>query len=86
MTLPEETRVETEQLRAEIHRMADMVSGVVRNTAVDAIAASMNIAASGLLTAPKDATRVAGELLERAHVMQTEIDRFLAIAAGRNAA
>jgi hypothetical protein len=86
MTLPDETLVETEQLRAEIHRMADMVSGVVRQTAIDSIAASMSIAASGALTAPKDATQVAGELLDRAVVMQTEIDRFLAIAAGRSAA
>ena len=66
--------------------MADMVSGVVRNTAIDAISAAMNIAASGSPTAPKDTTRVAGELLERATVMQTEIDRFLSIAAGRSAA
>ena len=86
MTLPETAQVETEQLRAEIHRMADMVSGVVRNTAIDAISAAMSIAASGSATAPKDATRVAGELLDRATVMQTEIDRFLSIAAGRNAA
>ncbi|MES1152582.1 MAG: hypothetical protein ABUL54_11835 [Dongia sp.] len=86
MTLPEATLVETEQLRAEIHRMADMVSGVVRQTAIDSIAAAMTIAASGSQTAPKSATRVAGELLERATVMQTEIDRFLSIAAGRTAA
>ena len=86
MTLPEETLVETEQLRAEIHRMADMVSGVVRQTGIDSIAAAMTIAASGAPTAPKDATRVAGELLDRAVVMQTEIDRFLSIAAGRHAA
>jgi len=86
MTLPEETLVETEQLRAEIHRMADMVSGVVRQTAIDSITAAMTIAASGAPKAPKDATRVAGELLDRATVMQTEIDRFLSIAAGRHAA
>lgn len=86
MTLPEETLVETEQLRAEIHRMADMVSGVVRQTAIDSITAAMTIAASGTPKAPKDATRVAGELLDRATVMQTEIDRFLSIAAGRTAA
>jgi hypothetical protein len=46
----------------------------------------MTIAAGGAPTAPKDATQVAGELLSRATVMQTEIDRFLSIAAGRNAA
>ncbi|HVZ00109.1 MAG TPA: hypothetical protein VHA35_11430 [Dongiaceae bacterium] len=86
MPLPDETLVETEQLRAEIHRMADMVSGVVRQTAVDSITTAMTIAASGTPSAPKDATRVAGELLERATVMQTEIDRFLTIAAGRSAA
>jgi len=86
MTQPETAQVETEQLRAEINRMADMVSGVVRNTAIDAISAAMSIAASGSVTAPKDATRVAGELLDRATVMQTEIYRFLSIAAGRNAA
>jgi hypothetical protein len=86
MTLPEETLVETAQLRAEINRMADMVSGVVRQTAIDSISAAMTIAASGSLTAPKGATRVAVELLDRATVMQTEIDRFLSIAAGRTAA
>ncbi len=86
MTLPDTAQVETEQLRAEIHRMADMVSSVVRNTAIDAISAAMNVAASGMPTAPKDATTVAGELLDRASVMQIEIDRFLSIAAGRNAA
>jgi hypothetical protein len=86
ITLPEDTRVETEQLRAEIHRMADMVSSVVRQTAIDAISGAMTVAASGTQTAPKDATRVANELLDRAVVMQTEIDRFLTIAAGRSAA
>jgi hypothetical protein len=86
MTVPDTTLVETEQLRAEIHRMADMVSGVVRSTAIDAISAAMGIAASGETTAPRHATRIAGELLERANVMQTEIDRFLSIAAGRSAA
>ncbi len=52
--------------------MADMVSSVVRNTGIDAISAAMSIAASGEPTAPRDANRVAGELLERATVMQTE--------------
>jgi hypothetical protein len=82
--LPENT--ETAQLRAEIQRMADMVSGVVRQTAIDGINAAMAVAASGELTAPKDATKVAGQILERATVMQSEIDRFLAIANGRHAA
>ncbi len=86
MTQPETAQVETEQLRAEIHRMADMVSGAVRQTAIDSIATAMSIAASGTASAPKDATRVAGELLERATVMQNEIERFLSIAAGRTAA
>jgi hypothetical protein len=86
LTVPEAAQVETEQLRAEIHRMADMVSGAVRHTAIDAIAAAMSIAASGAPSSPKAATRIAGELLERAVVMQTEIDHFLSIAAGRSAA
>src|SRR5688572_3408803 len=38
-SLPEAT--ETQQLRAEIQRMADMVSGVVRQTAIDGINAGM---------------------------------------------
>ena len=46
----------------------------------------MSLAASGCATAPKDVTRIAGDLLDRANVMQTEIDRFLAIANGRTAA
>ena len=84
ISLPEAT--ETEQLRAEIQRMADMVSGVVRQTAIDGINASMAVAASGSDSAPKDATKVAHQILERATVMQSEIDRFLAIAHGRHAA
>jgi hypothetical protein len=84
ISLPEAT--ETEQLRAEIQRMADMVSGVVRQTGIDGINAAMAVAASGASTAPKDATKVAHQILERATVMQSEIDRFLAIANGRHAA
>ena len=82
--LPENT--ETAQLRAEIQRMADMVSGVVRQTAIDGISAAMAVATSGFESAPKDASKVAHQILERASVMQNEIDRFLAIAAGRHAA
>ncbi|WP_395020500.1 hypothetical protein [Dongia sp.] len=82
--LPE--NAETAQLRAEIQRMADMVSGVVRQTAIDGINAAMAVAASGAMTAPKDADKVAHQILERASVMQSEIDRFLAIANGRHAA
>jgi hypothetical protein len=84
ISLPEAT--ETQQLRAEIQRMADMVSGVVRQTAIDGINAGMAIAASGSDSAPKDATKVAHQILERASVMQSEIDRFMAIASGRHAA
>ena len=84
ISLPE--AAETAQLRAEIQRMADMVANVVRQTAVDGINAAMTIAASGAEIAPKDATRVADQILERATVMQSEIDRFLAIANGRHAA
>jgi len=82
--LPE--NAETAQLRAEIQRMADMVSGVVRQTGIDGINAAMAVAASGAQTAPKDAHKIAHQILERASVMQSEIDRFLAIANGRHAA
>jgi len=82
--LPE--AAETAQLRAEIQRMADMVSGVVRQTAIDGINAAMAVAASGAQSAPKDANKVSQQILERATVMQSEIDRFLAIANGRHAA
>jgi hypothetical protein len=84
--LPETAEVEAAQLRAEIQRMADMVSSVVRQTAIDGINAAMTVAAGGAPTAPQDATRVAGQILERAVVMQGEIDRFLSIAQGRHAA
>jgi hypothetical protein len=69
---------ETAQLRAEIRRMADMVSSVVRSTALDSTTAAMAIAASGT---PKEAHKVAHQILERATVMEGEIQRFLAIAA-----
>jgi hypothetical protein len=77
---------ETAQLRAEIQRMADMVAGVVRQTAIDGINAAMTVAASGAETAPRDTNKIAHQILERATVMQSEIDRFLAIANGRHAA
>ncbi|HVM84648.1 MAG TPA: hypothetical protein VMW18_12225 [Candidatus Binatia bacterium] len=86
IVMPETDQVEAAQLRAEIQRMADMVSGVVRQTAIDGINASMAVAASGTVTAPMDATKVAQQILDRAQVMQSEIDRFLSIAAGRHAA
>jgi len=54
ISLPEAT--ETAQLRAEIQRMADMVSGVVRQTAIDGIGAAMAVAASGSESAPRDAS------------------------------
>jgi cell division septum initiation protein DivIVA len=82
--LPE--NAETAQLRAEIQRMADMVSGVVRQTGIDGINAAMAIAATDADSAARDATKVAQQILERASVMQNEIDRFLAIANGRHAA
>jgi hypothetical protein len=84
ITLPENS--EAAQLRAEIQRMADMVSGVVRQTAIDGINAAMAVAASGSKNAPKDAHKIADQILERSTVMQSEIDRFLAIANGRHAA
>jgi hypothetical protein len=83
---PETAQAETALLRAEIRRMADMVSSVVRSTAVDGAAAAMSIAGSGSRSAPHDANRVAQQLLDRAQVMQSEIERFLAIAANHAAA
>jgi hypothetical protein len=63
-----------------------LVSTVVRQTTIDGLSAAMAVAASGTETAPKDATKVAQQILERATVMQGEIDNFLAIARGRHAA
>ena len=77
---------ETAQLRAEIQRMADMVSGVVRQTAIEGIGTAMTVAASGAKSAPMESHRVAQQILERANIMQTKIDRFMAIANGRDAA
>ena len=85
-TMPETAETETQHLRAEIRRMADMVAGVVRQTAIEGISAAMTVAASGTPDAPIETTHIAGQLLERTRVMQNEIDRFLSIAAGRSAA
>ena len=86
IVMPETAQLEAAQLRAEIQRMAEMVSGVVRHTAIDGINAAMAVAASGAESAPKDVTKVAQQILDRAVVMQCEIDRFLAISQGRHAA
>ena len=77
---------ESAALRAEIRRMADMVSGVVRSTAIDGTTAALVIAAKETPAAPKEARKVAHQILTRAEVMQGEIERFLAIAATHSAA
>lgn len=67
-------------LQAEIRRMADMVATVVRSTSVEGINSALGMAASGSSTAPQQVNDLAHQFLERAEIMQDEINNFLAVA------
>ena len=69
-------------LQAEIRRMADMVATVVRSTSVEGINSALGMAASGSSSAPQQVSDLAHQFLERAEIMQDEINNFLAVAPG----
>lgn len=67
-------------LQAEINRMAEMVFNVSRDTGLEAVNAALALAAEGQDDTPEKVRDVASDVLARAEIMQSEIDRFMAIA------
>lgn len=71
------------ELQAEVARMADMVCEATRQAALDGIASALSIAADRTGETPDRVREVANQVLSRASIMQSEIDRFMAVARGQ---
>ena len=71
------------ELQAEVARMADMVCEATRQAALDGIASALSIAADRSLETPDRVRDIANQVLSRACIMQSEIDRFMAVARGQ---
>lgn len=69
-----------DSLQAEINRMAEMVFSVSRDTGLEAVNAALALAAEGQQDTPDKVRAVAFDVLARAEIMQSEIDRFMTIA------
>jgi hypothetical protein len=70
------------ELQAEVARMADMVCEATRQAALDGIASALAIAADRAFETPDRVRDIANQVLSRAAIMQSEIDRFMAVARG----
>ena len=71
------------ELQAEVARMADMVCEATRQAALDGIASSLSLAADRSLETPDRVREIANQVLSRASIMQSEIDRFMTVARGQ---
>jgi uncharacterized protein YpuA (DUF1002 family) len=71
------------ELQAEVARMADMVCEATRQAALDGIASALSIAADRSGETPDRVRDVANQVLSRASIMQSEIDRFMVVARGQ---
>jgi chemotaxis regulatin CheY-phosphate phosphatase CheZ len=71
------------ELQAEVARMADMVCEATRQAALDGIASALSVAADRSLETPDRVRDIANQVLSRACIMQSEIDRFMKVARGQ---
>ncbi|HVJ35381.1 MAG TPA: hypothetical protein VND94_19885 [Terriglobia bacterium] len=78
--ITEAERKNIDSLQAEINRMAEMVFTVSRDTGLEAVNAALSLAAEGNYDTPDKVRSVAFDVLARAEIMQSEIDRFMSIA------
>jgi hypothetical protein len=69
-----------DSLQAEINRMAEMVFSVSRDTGLEAVSAALALPAEGKDDTPDKVRDIAGDVLARAEIMQSEINRFMSIA------
>ncbi|HVJ43926.1 MAG TPA: hypothetical protein VM639_20660 [Dongiaceae bacterium] len=82
----EAERKNIDSLQVEINRMAEMVFTVSRDTGLEAVNAALSLAAEGKYDTPDKVRSVAFDVLARAEIMQSEIDRFMSIARNTPAA
>ncbi len=69
-----------DSLQAEIGRMAELVSGIARETGLQAVTATLSLAGNSDLATPDRVRDIAHDLLSRAEIMEAEIGRFLSLA------
>jgi hypothetical protein len=82
-TIPEsETRPETANLEVEIRRMAEVVTQVARQMGLEGVTGALNIVADGEPRASERVHDMARQFLDRTLQMQSEVDRFRAVANG----
>jgi hypothetical protein len=71
------------ELQAEVARMADMVCEATRQAALDGIGSALSLASDRTMATPDQVRDIANQVLSRASIMQSEIDRFMAVARGQ---
>ena len=71
------------ELQAEVARMADMVCEATRQAALDGISSALAIAADRRFETPDRVRDIANQVLSRAAIMESDIDRFMAVARGQ---
>ncbi|WP_374370824.1 hypothetical protein [Dongia sp.] len=82
-TIPEAgTRSEPVNLEVEIRRMAEVVTQVARQMGLEGVTGALKIVADGQPQASDRVHEMARQFLDRTHQMQSEVDRFRAVANG----
>jgi hypothetical protein len=74
---------ESVNLEAEIRRMAEVVTQVARQMGLEGVAGALKMAADGEPNACDRVHDMARQFMARAEQMQTEVDRFMAVAGKR---
>ncbi len=72
-------------LEAEIRRMAEVVTQVARQMGIEGVSGALKIAADGEPRACDRVHDMARQFMARAEQMQSEVDRFMAVAGGKRA-
>jgi hypothetical protein len=70
-------------LEAEIRRMAEFVTQVARQMGLEGVTGALTIVGDGEPRACDRVHEMARQFMTRAEQMQSEVDRFLAVAGGK---
>lgn len=77
------TGTESANLEAEIRRMAEVVTQVARQMGLEGVTGALTMAGDSQPRACDRVHDMARQFLARAEQMQSEVDRFMAVAGGR---
>lgn len=72
-------------LEAEIRRMAEVVTQVARQMGLEGVTGALTMVSDGQPRACDRVHDMARQFMARAEQMQSEVDRFMAVAGGRRA-